>query len=288
MKASVKFRENQNPIFKAKIPLNTLGIPFRSRIETSTNYARDKDLCLSFSTLFQFGPVMKLLYRPNDSDRPFGLVIKTGVGSLGSPIEAPMTMSAEFNFVHNGNPSFFLHFKSQLGDFSIRRSVNTKKTENNDVQNKNIFKDEKITEEKSGKVMWADLFAAEGLFGGEVCARTMFPVMGKVAGKIHWSLKFPITESGFPMGQMPYMVVNKSEIEHVEIKQNSRGSGGDVAEACLALKKELGNLELEKELLWKEMEELKSESEISPGKFVPVDGSRKVKRMRRFIGNIEK
>ncbi|XP_019252714.1 PREDICTED: uncharacterized protein LOC109231509 [Nicotiana attenuata] len=248
MKASVKFRENQNPILKAKIPLNTLGIPFRSSIETSTNYAKDKDLCLSFSTLYQFGPVLKLLYRPNDSHRAFGLVIKTGVGSLGSPIEAPMTMSAEFNFVHNGNPSFFLHFKSQLGDFSIRRSVNTKKIKNDDAQNKNVFKDEKITEEKSGKLTWADLFAVEGLFGGEVCARTMFPVMGKVVGKIQWSLKFPATESGFAM---PYMVVNKLGIEHVEIKQNSRGSGADVAEACLALKKELGNLELEKESLWK-------------------------------------
>uniref|UniRef100_A0A0V0GV35 Putative ovule protein n=1 Tax=Solanum chacoense TaxID=4108 RepID=A0A0V0GV35_SOLCH len=147
MKASLKFRENQNPIVKAKIPL---GFPLRSSIETSTNDVKDRDLCLSFSTFFQSGPVLKLFYRPNDSDRPFGLVVKTGVGSFGSPIEAPMTMSAEFNFLGNGNPSFFLHFKPQLGDFSIRRSVNSRKMENEDVQSNNIVP--KDDEKKSGKV----------------------------------------------------------------------------------------------------------------------------------------
>lgn len=295
MKASLKFRENQNPIFKAKIPLNALGFPFRSSIETSTSEIKDQNLCLSFSTFFQSGPILKLFYRPNDSNRPFGLVVKTGVGSLGSPIEAPLTMSAEFNFPGNRNPSFFLHFKPQLGDFSIRGSVNSKKIENDDVQNKNIVPyDEKIAEKKSGKVTWADLFmaekAVEGLFGGEVHARTVFPIMDKVVGKIGWSLKFPATESGFPIGKMPFMVVNKLGIEHVwkyktGIDRNSRGSDGDVAEMCLALKKELGNLELEKESLWKEMEELKSE--ISAGSFMPAAGGKSPTRLRRIIERLK-
>ncbi|XP_055814433.1 uncharacterized protein LOC129884093 [Solanum dulcamara] len=287
MKASLKFRENQNPIVKAKIPLNTLGFPFRSSIETGTSDAKDNDLCLSFSTFFQSGPVLKLFYRPNDSDRPFGLVVKTGVGSLGSPIEAPMTMSAEFNFLRNGSPSFFLQFKPQLGNFSIRRSVSSKKIENDDVQSNNIVsKDEEVPEKKSGKMTWADLFvaeeAAEGLFGGEIHARTVFPIVHKVVGKIGWSLKFPATESDFPMGKMPYMVVNKLGIEHVwkdkaGINRNSRWSDGDMAGTCLALKKELGNLESEKESLWKELSELKSA--ISAVKFVPAAGGRKVTRM---------
>lgn len=89
------------------------------------------------------------------SHRPFGLVVKTRVGSLGSPIEAPMTMSAELNFLGNGNPNFFLHFKPQLGDFSIRSSVNSSKIQNGDVQSNNI-----IPKDESGKVTWANLFAA--------------------------------------------------------------------------------------------------------------------------------
>ncbi|KAL3380810.1 hypothetical protein AABB24_001128 [Solanum stoloniferum] len=271
MKASLKFRENQNPIVKAKIPL---GFPLRSSIETSTNDVKDRDLCLSFSTFFQSGPVLKLFYRPNDSNRPYGLVVKTGVGSFGSPIEAPMTMSAEFNFLGNGNPSFFLHFKPQLGDFSIRRSVNLRKIENDDVQSNNFVP--KDDEKQSGKVTWANLFAAEGLLGGEVHARTVFPIVDKVVGKIGWSLKFPAT------GKMPYMAVSKLAIEHVwKDKANSRGNDGDVAEACLALKKELVDLESEKESLWKELEEM------STGKFVPAAGGRKMTRLRRIIERVK-
>lgn len=276
MKASLKFRENQNPIIKAKIPLNTFGFPFlSSSIETTTSDVKDTDLCLSFSTFFQSGPVLKLFYRPNDSNRPFGLVVKTGVGS-------PMTISAEFNFLRNGNPSFFLQFKPKLGDFSIRRSVNSKKIENDDVQSYDIVpKDD-------GKPTWTDLFAAEeALFGGEVHARTVFPIMDKVVvGKIGWSMRFPATESGFPMGKMPYMVVNKLGIEHVWKDRNSRGSDGDVGEACLALKKEMGNLELEKESLWKEMEEMKSEISAG-GKIVAAAGVGKETRLRRMIERLK-
>ncbi|KAJ8565665.1 hypothetical protein K7X08_008241 [Anisodus acutangulus] len=275
MKASLKFRENQNPIIKAKIPLNTLGIPFQSSIQTSTSDPKDKDLCLSFSTtFFQSGPVLKLFYRPNDSNRAFGLVVKTGVRSIGP-------MSAEFNFVGNGNPSFFLHFKPQLGDFSIIRSVNLKKTVNDDLPNTNILhKDKIITEKNNGKLIWADLF------GGEVHARTVFPIMDNVVGKIGWSLKFPATESGFPMGKMPYMTVNKLGMEYVwrdevVIDRNLWGSDGDVAGECLALKREMGKLELEKESLRKELQELKSE--IYAGEFVPAAGGKKVTRLRRMI-----
>lgn len=233
---------------------------------------------------FQSGPILKLLYRPNDSDRSFGLVLKTGVGSLGSPIEAPITMSAEFNFLRNGNPSFFLQFKPKFGDFSIRRSVNSKKIENVDVRSNNIVpKDEMVTEKKTGKVTWADLLlwekAGKELFGGQVHARTVIPVLDKVVGKIGWSLKFPATEIDSQMGIMPYMVVSKLGIE---INRNSRGNdGGDVAKACLALKKKLGNLELENESLWKELEEMKPEN--SAGKLVPAAGGRKVARLRRMI-----
>ncbi|MCD7452900.1 hypothetical protein HAX54_018575 [Datura stramonium] len=142
-----------------------------------------------------FNPVRSLeaVLSAHDSNRPFGLVVKTGVGSRGSPIEAPLTMSAEFNFPGQ--------------------------------------------EKKSGKVTWADLFVAEkaveGLFGGEVHARTVFPIMDKVVGKIGWSLKF--RRWRVVDGEMPYMVVNKLGSNTWKDKagiDRTRGSDGDVAEMC--------------------------------------------------------
>ncbi|KAL3348561.1 hypothetical protein AABB24_021966 [Solanum stoloniferum] len=99
-------------------------------------------------------------------------------------------------------------------------------------------------------------------------------------------LKFPATESDCQMGKMPYMTVSKLAIEHVwkdkaGIVRNSRGNDGDVAEACLSLKKELVILESEKESLWKEL------SEKSTGKFVPAAGGRKMTRLRRMIERVK-
>ena len=53
---------------------------------------------------------------------PFSLVVKTGAGPFGSPISSSMLMSAEFNLIGRGNPSFMLHFKPQFWDFSIKKS----------------------------------------------------------------------------------------------------------------------------------------------------------------------
>ncbi|KAF8398496.1 hypothetical protein HHK36_017425 [Tetracentron sinense] len=119
MKASLKFRDDQKPLFKAKVPLNILGFPFQSGIAAGDS----KELCLNLSTFFESGPSLKIAYRPNDSWNPFSLVVKTGIGHFGSPISAPMTMSAEFNLVGRGNPSFFLHFRPNIGDFSIKKSA---------------------------------------------------------------------------------------------------------------------------------------------------------------------
>ena len=52
---------------------------------------------------------------------PFSLVVKTGAGLFGSPISSSMLMSAEFNLIRHGNPSFMLHFKPQFWDFSIKK-----------------------------------------------------------------------------------------------------------------------------------------------------------------------
>ncbi|KAH0884654.1 hypothetical protein HID58_060750 [Brassica napus] len=119
MKASMKFREEKNPLLRAKIPLSILGLPFQSGIVAGES----KELSLNLSTFFESGPSLKLAYRPNDSHSPFSLVVKTGTGPFGSPISTSMLMSAEFNLLGNKNsPTFMLHFKPRFGDFSIKKS----------------------------------------------------------------------------------------------------------------------------------------------------------------------
>nr|DAD29992.1 TPA_asm: hypothetical protein HUJ06_031460 [Nelumbo nucifera] len=121
MKASLKFREDQKPLFRAKVPLCILGLPFQSGISAGDS----KELCLNLGTLFESGPSLRIAYRPNDSWNPFSLVLKTGIGNFGSPFSAPMTMSAEFNLLRRGNPSFFIQFKPQFGDFSIKKCTSS-------------------------------------------------------------------------------------------------------------------------------------------------------------------
>ncbi|KAJ4904899.1 Uncharacterized protein Rs2_18850 [Raphanus sativus] len=120
MKASMKFREEKNPLFRAKVPLSILGLPFQSGIVAGES----KELSLNLSTFFESGPSLKLSYRPNDSHSPFSLVVKTGTGPFGSPVSTSMLMSAEFNLLGNNSstPTFMLHFKPRFGDFSIKKS----------------------------------------------------------------------------------------------------------------------------------------------------------------------
>ncbi|KAG9456687.1 hypothetical protein H6P81_001195 [Aristolochia fimbriata] len=119
MKASVKFRDEQNTLLRAKIPISVLGLPFLSGITAGES----KELSLSLGTFFESGPSFKVSYRPNDSWNPFALVLKTGIGSFGSPISVPMTISTEFSLLGRGNPTFFLRLKPQMGDFSIKKTA---------------------------------------------------------------------------------------------------------------------------------------------------------------------
>lgn len=119
MKASVKYRDDQNPLIRAKVPVSVLGLPFLSSVAAGDT----KELTLSLSTFFESGPSLKLSYHPNDPANPFTFVLKTGVGALGSPLGAAMTVSTEFSLLGRGTPAFFLRFKPRLGDFSLRKSA---------------------------------------------------------------------------------------------------------------------------------------------------------------------
>ncbi|CAI0424547.1 unnamed protein product, partial [Linum tenue] len=78
--ASLKFHDEQKPLFRAKVPLSILGLPFQSGIVAD----EAKELSLNLSTFFDSGSSFKVAYRPNDSWNPLSLVLKTGSGSSGS------------------------------------------------------------------------------------------------------------------------------------------------------------------------------------------------------------
>uniref|UniRef100_A0A1J3CJJ3 Uncharacterized protein n=1 Tax=Noccaea caerulescens TaxID=107243 RepID=A0A1J3CJJ3_NOCCA len=235
MKASMKFREEQKPLFRAKVPLSILGLPFQSGIVAGES----KELSLNLSTFFESWPSLKVAYRPNDSSNPFSLIVKTGTGSFGSPISSPMHMSAEFNLLGKGNPSFMLHFKPQFGDFSIKKSHSSTGLEMNLIKSTNGS----VAEEDSSIEM-VDSPPINGCGGGfrkvtvlpstsagdiaglltgvEVAARTSLPVRGKAVLNFRWGVRVP-TEirrdfdptSAVSLRRIPFLVMNKIGIEHV-------------------------------------------------------------------------
>ncbi|KAH6813033.1 hypothetical protein C2S51_022051 [Perilla frutescens var. frutescens] len=237
MKASLTLRDHpKNPIFKAKIPISIFGFPFRSGIQAGDFH----ELCLSFSTAFCSGPLLNFCYRPNDSRRPFGFTVRTGVGS-------PISMTAEFSCA--GRPRFLLHFKPRSGDFSVRRSVESTPAmnQNHEIQNGGVAEE---------KLNWSWNQFLSGAYGvlsdGEVRARTSLPVNGAVL-KLGWSMKLPPTvaaEEGDGGGggggwrdakllkelPMPYLVLRKIAIEREAgegKRREPRGNDDDVAERRL-------------------------------------------------------
>lgn len=247
MKASLKFREEQNPVFRAKVPLNILGLPFQSGIIAGES----KELSLNLSTFFQSGPSIKVAYRPNDTWNPFSLVIKTGTGHFGSPVSSSMIMSAEFNLLSKGNsnlnPSFMLHFKPQFGDFSIKKSQSSTHVSHltGSILNGGSSSDDhgsiEVVEAATatptpdvvdgvfcGKRITVlppvTASAVAGLFSGvEVTAKTRLPVRSKAMVSFRWGVRVPAeiksggeSTAGINFRTIPVFVMNKIGIEHVD------------------------------------------------------------------------
>ncbi|XP_010504736.1 PREDICTED: uncharacterized protein LOC104781706 [Camelina sativa] len=290
MKASMKFREEQKPLFRAKVPLSILGLPFQSGIVAGES----KELSLSLSTFFESGPSLKVAYRPNDSWNPFSLIVKTGTGSFGSPTSSSMLMSAEFNLLGKGNPSFMLHFKPQFGDFSIKKSHSSSGFEIKSMNGS-------VSEEDSS-IEVVDSPAVNGCGGGfrkvtvlpstsagdiagllsgvEVAARTSLPVRGRAVLNFRWGVRVP-TEirrdfdptAAISLRRFPFLVMNKIGIEHVDGsdakltkstsdpgKVSGPGqltSSGDVAEVCLAVNRQMEELRTENKQLKRAVDDLR-------------------------------
>lgn len=117
MKASVKVREGQRPLVRAKVPVHVGGLPFYSGITVGD----EKELALHVGTNMEAGPACSLSYRPNDAQAPLAVLLKTGFGLWGSPHAAPFIISAEFNLARRENVSFMLRLKPRVGSFSFRK-----------------------------------------------------------------------------------------------------------------------------------------------------------------------
>lgn len=302
MKASLKFREDQKPLLRAKVPLSILGLPFQSGIVAGES----KELTLNLSTFFESGPSIKIAYRPNDTWNPFSLIVKTGTGPFGSPICSSMLMSAEFNLLARGNPSFMLHFKPQFGDFSL------KKSQCSSVLDKPLLKSQKgsVSEEDASiEVVDSPMlkkltvfpsravgeFAA--LFSGvEMAARTSFPVMSRAVVNFRWGVRVPAkinseSTAGINFKSIPFLVMNKIGIEHVDGADSKRNNTSkhvagqdtstkaDVAEICFKMKRQLEFLHAENGLLKKAVEDLRHEilngksTPFGPGKYRETEGN---------------
>ncbi|XP_024975422.1 uncharacterized protein LOC112513404 [Cynara cardunculus var. scolymus] len=284
MKASMKFREEQKPLFRAKVPLNILGFPFQSGVVAGES----KELSLNLSTFFESGPSVKVAYRPNDSINPFSLVFKTGIGHLGSPISSSLNMSAEFNLIGGAqNPSFFVHFKPQFGDFTVKKTQSS-------VFKKQMNSGGGVPDEDVPVIV--DLFEngkkfsnsplespAAGLLKGvlsdvEMTATTTVPLRKQANLNFRWGFRLPATEetamvlmkknnkstAGISFQTLPVLIINKIGIEHVardHCRTSSKAGPGssDVADAFLGVKKQLEMIQAENGMLRKAMDNLKAE-----------------------------
>ncbi|KAA0034881.1 uncharacterized protein E5676_scaffold83G001320 [Cucumis melo var. makuwa] len=256
MKASLKFREDQKPLLRAKIPLTILGLPFQSAIAAGTS----KELTLKLSTLFESGPSFNLAYRPNDSSNPFSVIVKTGIASFGSPISSPMLMSAEFNLIASGNPTFMLHFKPKLGDFSVKKSQSSSV----------MFQKVPKSEEEPVDVKTAVSKAVSGL---EVAVSTAVPIMKSGAVRFRWGLRVPAAEGmkmsgGISFREVPFMVMDKIGFEHVDggdmsTKEGSLGNGDlNLDSDCFSVKRQFEVLKLENGLLKKSIDDLRKQMKL--------------------------
>lgn len=288
MKASLKFRDEQKPLFRAKVPLNVLGLPFQSGIVAGES----KELTLNLGTFFESGPAVKIAYRPNDSFNPFSLIVKTGTGPYGSPFSSSMLMSAEFNLLGrgNGNPTFMLHFKPRFGDFSFKKSQSSifdhklstslNGTGSDDDGSVELV-DSPVMNSLSGKKisMLSTASPAAGaitnLFSGmEVAARTTLPAKGRAVVNFRWGVRVPAelksrdnVTAGIAFQKIPFLVMDKIGVEHVD-GGDSKGKGKpdsalpgnvDVAEACFTVKRQLEVLQAENGLLRNAVEDLRRE-----------------------------
>ncbi|XP_073287325.1 uncharacterized protein [Primulina huaijiensis] len=300
MKASIKFRDDRKPLLRAKVPINIMSFPFQSGVVAGES----KELCLNLATFFDSGPSLKFSYRPNDSQNPFTFVFKSGIGHFGSPNRSPLNMSAEFNLIGSRNPRFFIHFKPEFGDFTLKKSHSSEIVKglggekfDGGVGNGDGFVSNGYLKGTGFFSSSVESKAAAGvvcglLKGAEMSARTTLPIPDFALLNFRWGLRFARHETAAAdtdavmVGKrgdravgigLPLLVMNKIGIEHmtksrpIAEKTEPGPKYAEVADACLEMKKHMELIQAENGLLSKALRDLRSD--ISAGKmdFLPYD-----------------
>lgn len=254
MKASVKFRDDDRPLMRAKVPIGVLGLPFQSGLSAGGD---PRELRFDLSTAFASGPALRLSYRPNDPGLPFAFSIRAGVGALGSPARAPFSLAAEFNLLsaNSGSPAFFLLLKPRLGDFSLSHTLRSSPSppartvggvsdgEGQDQLNYKAFS-------LSGNGLAADVAAAGSsgglgalLSGMRLTTRSVLPLWGRASMRFNWGIRAPPELQAaladdrkgtrVPVCKMPLLVINKISIEQSPRGDADKKKNGGMVEASL-------------------------------------------------------
>ncbi|GJN15772.1 hypothetical protein PR202_gb02711 [Eleusine coracana subsp. coracana] len=254
MKASIKFRDDDRPLMRAKVPIGVLGLPFQSGLSAGGD---PRELRFDLSTAFASGPSLRLSYLPNDAGLPFALTVRAGLGPLGSPARAPFALAAEFNLLSSdpSSPAFFLRLKPRLGDFSLAHTLRSSSSSSSagpassptprkigEVSGGNGHQHEAGYNYKafsfSGNGLAADVAAAGRSGGGlgallsgmRLTTRSVLPLWGRASLRFNWGLRVPpelqpgaladAKGARAPVSKMPLLVMSK-----VCIEQSPRADG---------------------------------------------------------------
>lgn len=299
MKASLKFRDEEKPQIRAKIPISVLGLPLLS----GASAGEAKDLRLDIATAFVSGPSVRVSYRPNNSWSPFSLVVKTGIGALGSPSSSPMTMSAEFNIIGRGGPSFTIQLKPRFGDFCLKKTTRSAAAAASLPFVPGSTSSVVLDADGEGSGDCADppgvkFLPENGLFtstkpygmstvipgpsaggihslvsGAELTAGSVLPLWNRTVVKFRWGLRIPsdprssiVGDFGsmnsigrFSLRKLPTLVMSKISIEHTSAEEKSQEKSSDDAEARPSVQEQLASLRAENGILRKAVEELRAD-----------------------------
>ena len=243
MKASIKFRDDDRPLMRAKVPVGVLGLPFQSGLAAGGDPRRE--LRFDLSTAFASGPALRLSYRPNDSGLPFALAVRAGLGPLGSPARAPFVLAAEFNLLSSdpSTPAFFLRLKPRLGDFSLSYTLRSaadgaapapRKVGEAppDADGLGHGREQEFGYRPPFSFTGSGLAAAGTksgvgalLSGMRLTTRSVLPLWGRASLRFNWGLRVPpelLADGGggrsskgarAPVSKMPLLVMSKLSIE---------------------------------------------------------------------------
>uniref|UniRef100_A0A0D9XF51 Uncharacterized protein n=1 Tax=Leersia perrieri TaxID=77586 RepID=A0A0D9XF51_9ORYZ len=317
MKASIKFRDDDRPLVRAKVPVGVLGLPFLSGVSAGGGDG-GKDLRFDLSTAFASGPALRLSYRPNDPLQPFALSVRTGLGPLGSPARAPFAISAEFNLMSSNPPAFSLLFKPRIGDFSLANSVISPPAAVDpsppqqphklltDLAANGDDHDGHKAFSFSGNGFAANV-AAAGKSGGGVGAllsgmrlttRSVLPLWNKASLRFQWGLRVPpelkaaLADDGYgrkagnlAVSKLPLLVMNKITIEHTPRttphsdadKKGKKDAPEFQTEGFSLVKRQLEVLNAESVMLRRAVEDLRAE--IGGNRAASMPGKGEARRM---------